>query len=409
MSAAAQRSHDLVLVGATGFAGRLTAEHLARYAPPTTRVALAGRSLERLAAVRAGLGGRAAAWPLVVVDVSDPAAVAALAASTRVVVTTVGPYLRHGLPLVQACAEAGTGYADLTGEALFVRRSIDAAHAAARASGARIVHSCGFDSVPSDLGVGLTAARAAADGAGTLAETVLHVRALRGGLSGGTIDSARQSLLEAKSDRNARALVGRSDALVERPPGHGERAWPPPPAVDRDPATGSWQASFVMGAFNRQVVQRSNSLTGYSYGPEFRYREVLDTGRGAAGVLGAAAHVGGAAALAAGLWFRPSRAVLDRVLPAPGSGPSERTLQRGRFAFEVLATTTTGARYRTRVAADLDPGYRGTAVMLGESGLSLALDDLPGRAGVLTPMVALGAALADRLRTHGFTIDTERI
>ena len=402
------RPHQLVLVGATGFVGRLTAQHLARYAPPGLRIALAGRSAERLAALRDELGGSAALWPLVVVDVDDPDAVAALARSTRVVVTTVGPYLRRGLPLTQACAEAGTHYADLTGETLFVRRSIDTAHPQARASGARIVHACGFDSVPSDLGVGLTAARAAADGAGTLTRTVLHVRAMRGGVSGGTVDSARQQVLEMAADPDARALVGRSDALVESPRRRRRSSGSARP-VTRDADTGRWQAPFVMGAFNRQIVLRSDSLAGGAYGPEFAYREVVDTGRGPLGAARAAALAGGTTALLAGLGFAPTRAVLDRVLPSPGTGPSERTLQGGRFELEIEAGTTSGAHYRTTVSAPLDPGYAGTAVMLGESGLSLALDELVGPAGVLTPMVALGATLAARLRRHDFVIDTVRV
>ncbi len=402
------RPSQLVLLGGTGFTGRLTAQHLARYAPPGLRVALAGRSAERLAALRDELGGSAAAWPLVVVDVEDPDAVGDLARSTRVLVTTVGPYLRRGLALVRACAAAGTHYADLTGETLFVRQSIDAAHAAARATGARIVHACGFDAVPSDLGVALTAARARADGAGTLTDTVLHVRSLRGGVSGGTLDSMRQQLLAMAADPAARALVGRSDALVDTPrrrPAPHPRSSP----VGRDRATGRWQAPFVLGAFNRQIVLRTDSLLGAPYGPEFRYREVVDTGPGLGGVLGAAALSGGTAALAAGLWFAPTRGVLDRVLPAPGGGPGERALERGRFRVVVDAGTTSGARYRTVVSAPLDPGYRGTAVMVAESGLSLALDELSGGGGVLTPQVALGNALVTRLRRHDFTFETVRL
>lgn len=404
-----RRMHDLVLVGATGFVGRLTAQHLARYAPSDARIALAGRSQERLEAVRAELGGTAASWPLLVVDVTDDAGAAELAAAARVVVSTVGPYLRYGLPLVRACAEAGTDYADLTGETLFVRRSIDAAHEQAVATGARIVHACGFDSIPSDLGVGLTARQAAADGQGSLTQTVLHVRSMRGGISGGTIDTARQQLIETGRDRAARALVGRADALVDGPRTAGAHRPGRPRLVSRDAGTGRWSAPFVMGVFNRQVVHRSNALAHAAYGPEFRYREVLDTGRGPRGALGAAALTAGLAALGGGLSFAPTRALLDRVLPAPGAGPSEATMAAGRFAVEVETTTTTGARYRTRVAADKDPGYGGTAVMLGESGLSLAFDEVPLRGGVLTPMVALGTFLVERLRAQGFTVETERL
>src|SRR3954468_21665074 len=182
------REHDVVVFGATGFVGRLTAAYLASHAPAGTRVALAGRSGEKLARSRGELGEVAAGWALVVADSGDLSALDDLAASTRVVATTVGPYLRYGLPLVVACARAGTHYADLTGETLFMRRSIDAADAAAKASGARIVHTCGFDSIPSELGVLTLHEHAAANGAGELGETTLVVRAMRGGASGGTID-----------------------------------------------------------------------------------------------------------------------------------------------------------------------------------------------------------------------------
>ena len=187
------REHDLVLYGASGFVGRLVAEQLAEHAPAGLRVALGGRSQQRLERVRAGLPGEASAWPIVIADSSDAAALDALANSTRVVATTVGPYLRYGLPLAMACARAGTHYADLTGEVLYVRQLIDECQDIAERTGARIVTACGYDSIPSDLGVLLLHEQASADGAGALLDTTLQARA-RGGLSGGTIDSLRAQL-----------------------------------------------------------------------------------------------------------------------------------------------------------------------------------------------------------------------
>ncbi|HYN30720.1 MAG TPA: saccharopine dehydrogenase NADP-binding domain-containing protein [Dermatophilaceae bacterium] len=417
------REHDLVLLGATGFVGRLTAAHLAQHAPDGIRIALAGRSAGRLAEVRAALGERAADWPLLTVDALDEAAVAALAASTSVVATTVGPYARYGGPLVAACAAAGTHYCDLTGEVLFVRQSIDANHEAARASGARIVHACGFDSIPSDLGVLATAEAAAADGEGTLERTVLHVRSMRGGFSGGSIDSMRQQAITMTSDPASRRVVGDpyslSPAREEEPPAR-ERGPRATGLVDRiryavparhDDVTGRWTGPFVMASFNTRIVRRSNALSGWSYGRGFRYDEVMDTGTGPLGAVKAGALGAGLGAVVAGMAFPPTRAVLDRVLPAPGEGPSEKSMAEGRFVMDVEATTTTGARYRTRVAADQDPGYTGTAVMLGQSALCLALDEqrLPDLAGVLTPATAMGAVLLERLRQHGFTATTERL
>jgi short subunit dehydrogenase-like uncharacterized protein len=405
------RSLDVVVFGATGFVGRLTAEYLAKAASPEARIGLAGRSRERLEAVRASLGAAAADWPLLVADTSDPESLARLVESTRVVATTVGPYARYGLPLVQACARAGTDYADLTGEVLFVRDSIDAYDAAARASGARIVHACGFDSIPSDLAVLQLHERAAADGAGALEDTTLLVRAMRGGVSGGTIDSLRTQVDVVRAQPAQRKVM--SDPYALSP----DRACEPQLGkereqlfVGRDGERGVWTAPFVMAWFNTRIVRRSAALLGHAYGPRFRYREVMSTGRSPLAPVVAAATSVALVGLAAGMAFPPARLLLDRVLPAPGSGPGEQTLAKGYFRLETSTRTSTGARYVATVAAQGDPGYAATAVMLGESALCLALDRdrLPECAGVLTPATAMGAPLADRLRAAGFTITVEQ-
>ncbi|WP_323132336.1 saccharopine dehydrogenase family protein [Kineococcus indalonis] len=405
------RELDVVLFGASGFVGRLTAAHLAEHAPPGTRVGLAGRSPQRLQRVREELGPAAADWPLLGADSGDEASLRRLAGAARVVVTTVGPYLRHGLPLVRACAEAGTHCADLTGEVLFARRSADAFHATARGSGARVVHSCGFDSVPSDLSVLLAHERAAADGAGPLTEATLEVRSARGGVSGGTVDSLRLQLDTARADPAARRLLADPYALSP------ERAAEPDLGPQRDVFTphrragdGAWAAPFVMAPCNTRVVRRSNALLGHAYGPRLRYREVVAL-TGPAAPVGAFAVTGVLAALAGALSLRPARPLVDRLLPAPGSGPGERTRRSGRFRVELDARTGQGRRYRTTVAAQGDPGYAATAVMLGESALALALDGehLPDAAGVLTPATGIGTVLADRLRARGFTLRTDAV
>lgn len=413
------RPYDLVLFGATGFVGALTARYLAEQQPPGLRVALAGRSRQRLAAVRDRLGEAAASWSLELADAADADRLGALAARAAVVVTTVGPYARYGLPLTRACAAAGTHYADLTGEVLFVRRVIDECEAPARASGAKIVTSCGFDSIPSDLGVLALAQRAEADGAGTLEETTLRVRSLRGGLSGGTIASARGQAIEARGSATARRLIADPYALspdrAAEPPARaaaGRRGGLPAP-LDRARRMsgigrsddGAWTGPFVMASHNTRIVRRSNALLDYRYGRDFRYREVTDCGPGPAGLAKAGALAGVLTAVVVGMSFGPTRALLDRALPAPGQGPTEAQQAAGRFVFDIETVTTGGARYVARVAADRDPGYSGTAVMLGETGLSLALDDLLPGGGVLTPASALGAPLMERLRAQGFTID----
>lgn len=417
-----ERELDIVLFGATGFVGRLVAAHLAEAADPGVRIGLAGRSSDRLRQVRDGLGGRAGDWELIEVDATDAAGLAELASRTQVVASTVGPYLRHGKELVRACAEHGTHYADLTGETLFVRWSLDEVDARARETGARIVHSCGFDSVPSDLGVLFTAEQAAANGDGTLTDTTLVVRELRGGLSGGTIDSARQQIIAARKDHRARTVLsdpyGLSPRRSEEPPtAHG--AWGRTGlarrlgkivTARRDPESNHWFGPFIMGAYNASVVRLSNTLSGWSYGRDFRYREVRDTGRGVGAVAAAAGTGLAVGAVMGGLSFAPTRRVLDAVLPNPGDGPSERSRAQGAFRYEIRADTTGGVRYTTTVADDRDPGYDGTAVMLGQSALALAMDAdrLPGRDGVLTPATGLGDALIDRLRRNGFVFTLAR-
>ncbi|MBA3529336.1 MAG: hypothetical protein H0T91_08535 [Propionibacteriaceae bacterium] len=239
------------------------------------------------------------------------------------------------------------------------------------------------------------------------------MRSLRGGLSGGTIDSMRQQLIQVSSDPGLRARVSRPLALVDGPaPESAARRSTQPrrrvtTGISRDARSGIWQARFAMGGFNRQIVLRSNALAGWPYGPAFRYREVVDTGRGPIGAAKAAVVSAGTTAFMIAMFLAPTRRVLNRLLPDPGQGPSEQTMRRGRFLVEVVAETTTGACYRTRIGADCDPGYSGTAVMLGESALCLALDgDVADRAGVLTPMTAMGEALAVRLRRHDFTVST---
>jgi len=403
------RDLDVVLYGATGFVGRLTAGRLAASVPDGVRIGLAGRSRERLEALRAGLGGAAAQWPVLLADADDPASLAALAGATRVVVTTVGPYARHGLPLVQACAQAGTHYADLSGEVLFVRESIDTAHGTAAASGSRIVHACGFDSIPSDLGVLLLAEQARADGAGELEDTTYVLESARGGFSGGTIDSLRGQVDVARRDAKARRLLtdpyGLSpDRAAE--PDLGDQRDAALPRRDRE--LGTWTAPFVMAPYNTRIVRRSNALTGWSYGRRFRYREVMRTGSGLQGPVLAGAISAGLASAAVGFALPPSRFLLDRLLPRPGSGPSEKTMRDGHFRVRVHARTTSGAGYVATVAAKGDPGYAATAVMLAESALCLADDgaqeSLPRRAGVLTPATGIGLPLVERLRAAGFTL-----
>jgi len=407
------RDLDIVVYGATGFVGVLVAEYLAGHAPAGTRIALAGRSGERLEAVRSRLG---VDWPVIVADADDVPAMERLAAAAHVVVTTVGPYAKYGHALAHACAAAGSDYADLTGEVLFARASADANHELARSTGARIVHSCGFDSIPSDLGVHVLWQQAQADGAGELTDTTLVVTSMRGGPSGGTIDSLRHQIDTVKQDRALRRLAASPYSLSPAPAEEPDLGRQEDMVTLRgsavDPSLRGSLAPFVMAVYNTRVVRRTNALRGYAYGRAFRYREALSVGTSPLAPVIAAATKLGLGALVAGLSLPPTRFLLDRILPKPGEGPDQRTRERGHFTMDLFTTTGTGARYTARFRAKGDPGYAATAVMLGESALALALDraELPASAGgVLTPATGIGDALVKRLRTAGIEISVRAL
>ena len=356
---AIDRDHDIVLYGATGFVGVLTAKYLAEHAPPDARIALGGRSQAKLEQTRTELGEAARDWPLVIADSQDRDAVAAMAASARVVATTVGPYFKYGKPLVEACAAAGTHYADLTGEVLFMRWAIDAAESAARESGARIVHTCGFDSIPSDIGTLLLHETAVAEGHGELGETSLVVTGVRGAASGGTIDSLRTSVDTVKKDPSSRRLLVDPYSLSP------DRAAEPDLGPERDPVKplrddrlGGWLAPFVMGTVNTPRRAPQQRAARSRLRPSVRYRELMLTGGGPIGLAKAAGVSGGLAGTFAGFATPGARQLLDRVLPDPGEGPGESTRDRGFFKIDIHTTTSSGERLRARSAPRATPATR---------------------------------------------------
>lgn len=401
------RPFDLVLFGATGFAGRLVAAYLARQAPSGLRVALAGRSIPKLEQVRAGLSLHAKNWGLLHADSSDLASLRALAQSTRAVVTTVGPFARHGVPLVQACVDAGTDYADITGEALFMHETCTRFHERARQTGSRIVHACGFDSVPSDIGTFVLHRHVASADLGDLCETRFAAN-IAGGLSGGTIDTIRTQLAAQRSDARARAILADPYSLSPNPgsePKLGDQR--DPAVVVKDKTTGRFMAPFLMGPTNARVVRRSNALFGHAYGRSFRYAEFQDTGSGISGALTAHGIHLGSSFLQRAMGWPPAAALIDRLLPSPGEGPSQASQDRGYLRIEITAQTSSGAQVCCFVRGDGDPGYKANAVMVGESALCLAMDEAqePFRGGVLTPASALGDRLVARLRRAGHTYE----
>jgi short subunit dehydrogenase-like uncharacterized protein len=414
----ATREYDIVLYGATGFVGKLTAEYLAR-AGGNARIALAGRSPERLLAIRETLGESAQSWPVLQADASSPSTLDAMAAQARVVVTTVGPYSRYGLPLVAACAAAGTDYADLTGEPPFVRDSIDLYHKQALDTGARIVHACGFDSIPSDLTVYALHRRALEDGAGELLGTDFVVRSFAGGFSGGTVASMVEVLDSTSSDADVRRQF--NDPYTLSPDRGAEPELGAQPDLRRrrgrqiaPELTGLWTAGFLMAPANTRIVRRSNALQDYAYGRQFKYSEHMSVGSSAVAPVTSAVvnGIGNAVSALGSRYFRLlPRRLVDRALPKSGTGPSEAVRERGFYKAETYTTTTSGARYVATVGQSGDPGYKATAVLLGESGLALALDrdSLSDLHGVLTPAAAMGDALLARFPAAEVSLETARL
>ena len=384
------RDFDIVLFGATGFTGALTADYLARQAPAGLRWALAGRNPEKLARVRADLAvvdPALADLELLAADATDPASLAEVAARARVVVTTVGPYLAHGEPLVAACAEAGTDYVDLTGEAEFVDRMYVAHHATAERTGARIVHACGFDSIPHDLGAWYTVQQLPPDQPITMRGVV---RA-SGMFSGGTFHSAMTAMSRARQMKEAASARRRAEPRVE---GRSSRAVAGRPGRDR--TLGYWL--LPLPTIDPFVVARSGAALP-AYGPKFRYSHFAGTKT----LRYAAGGAAGATALGVAAQVGPVRNVLlSRI--KQGDGPDARRREKSWFTVDFVGESG-GRTVHTRVSGG-DPGYTETAKMLAESALCLALDDNPVLAGQLTTAQAMGDNLVGRLQKAGITFET---
>lgn len=380
-----ERSHDLVLFGATGFTGGLCAEYVARHAPTDLRWALAGRSRDKLAAVRerlAGIKSKYAELDLIVADSDDEKTLRELAESTRVVITTVGPYVSYGLPLAGACAEAGTDYVDLTGEPEFVDLVWVRHHETARRSGARLVHCCGFDSIPHDLGAYFTVLNLP-EGVPLKVEGYVSAG---GAFSGGTFHSAVNQFSRLRS---LAKVAGERKRMEQRPAGRSAKGARPKP-LSRYPG-GRW--SLPMPTIDPQVILRSAAALE-RYGPEFTYGHNVVVPNLAA-AAGLAAGVTGVVALAQ---LSPSRNLLLK-LKSPGDGPTES--EREKAWFKVRFVGEGGGRRVVTEVSGGDPGYGETAKMLAESALCLALDDLPETRGQVTTATAMGDALLERLRTAG--------
>lgn len=412
MDKGAETRTDVVVYGATSFVGQLLVRYLLERhgADGALRWSLAGRSTQRLEALRRSLGPTAAGLSLHVADAGDEPGLRRLCAATRVVVSTVGPYSLYGEPLLRACVESGTDYCDLTGEVQWIRRMLNRYEALAARSGARIVHCCGFDSIPSDLGVHFLQQEARRRFGMPCERVRMRVHVFRGGVSGGTVASLLNVIAEAAADPTLRRELADPYSLC--PPADGARLRQPQVrSATLDTASGLWVAPFVMAPVNTRIVLRTQHLTGGAYGPGFRYDEALVRGRGLRGRWRATVTSAGLKGFMLAAAFSPTRRLLQRfVLPSPGEGPSAEAQARGRFDLRFLGTTADGRPLRARVTGNRDPGYGSTARMLGEAVACLAQDVPRSRrpGGFWTPASIFGDLLVARLTRHaGLTFEIE--
>jgi len=406
------RQNDLIVFGATSFVGKILCRYLLEEfgSRGDLKWAMAGRSEEKLVELRRALGMKAAKVPVLVADAADEEALGRLCGQGRAVISTVGPYALYGEPLVKVCAESGTDYCDLTGEVQWIRRMLDRYEAKARASGARIVHCCGFDSIPSDLGVHFLQQRARERFGEPCNRVKMRVKAMRGGFSGGTVASMMNAVKEAAADPALRKQLANPYSLC--PAGHSKGARQPGVSfAEFDADFDAWVAPFVMAAINTRVVHRSNALARHAYGKDFRYDEAMLAGRGLKGRLTASGIASGLAGFLVASAVPPSRWFMERFfLPAPGEGPSAEAQRKGSFDLRFVGHTAGGGTIRTRVTGDRDPGYGSTAKMLGQAGACLALDTprslAPG--GFWTPATIFGDRLVERLTAHaGLTFEVD--
>ena len=375
------REFDVIIYGASGFTGRLVAEYLqAEYAGTGLKWAMAGRNLEKLQTV-AGEMGIAGDVAMVSANSDEPETLAALAARTKAIITTVGPYQLYGEPLLKACAEGGTDYVDLCGEPAWMKDMIARYDAAAKKSGARIVLSCGFDSIPFDLGVYHLQAHASLNHGGVCSRVRCRVRGMKGTFSGGTAASFMETMKRAQSQPEILGWLKDPFSLSPEP-GAAQ------PAIHKpieEPDLGSWSAPFIMASINTKNVHRSNALMGYKYGRDFKYGEMVLTGPGE---QGEAMAMGVAKANPFG----------DKP-PKPGEGPSKEERETGSYDVMFIGDAPNGTRIISSVKGDKDPGYGSTSKMIAEAALAL-VKDVKGSGGILTPAPAMADALIARLQSH---------
>jgi short subunit dehydrogenase-like uncharacterized protein len=393
----ASSKFDIVVYGATGFTGQLVAEYLAEHyrGDHDLKWAMAGRSLDKLASVRDAIGAPADI-PLIVADASDPASLKAMIDQTRSVISTVGPYLLYGSELLAACVAAGTDYFDLCGEPIWMRQMIDAHEATAKSTGARIVFSCGYDSLPFELGVFCAQEQAKKVFGAPASRVKGRVREMKGTFSGGTAASMRALFEAAANDHSLVALLRNPFALT---PGFEGPKQPPGNRPMLDPDLDSWAAPFVMANINTRNVHRSNLLLGFPYGRDFVYDEMMLTGPGEKGEA-LAKRITAA---------NTSDKMGGSGGPKPGEGPSKEERENGLYDLLFVALAPDGRQVRASVKGDRDPGYGSTSKMIAECAICLLRETPDVPAGFWTPGAAMQHKLIRRLVDHaGLTFAVEK-
>ena len=398
-------------MGATGFTGKLVVEYLIKnYGIENENFtwAIAGRDknkLERVLSSLKDVDPNSNKIPTLIVDSHDTISLDKMTSISRLVISTVGPYLKFGEALVESCVKNSTHYCDLTGEVPFIRKSIDAFDLKAKKNNCRIVHSCGFDSVPSDIGVLLLQMNSLKKFNKPCDEVNLYVRSIRGGLSGGTIDSMISIYDYMGSNPDHQKLLKSPFSLNPRDSIKNNTRQPSLKSVKWDGDIQRWLCPFIMAGFNSKIVRRTNAITDHRYGIDFRYSEVSSFKKGLTGFLKAMVMFIGLVIIQISLKVRPLLWFLRKFfLPLPGEGPSREIRDNGFFKLDIIGSMDNIKKIRFTVTGEGDPGYSATAKMITESALSILLDEdrIPKVSGVLTPAAGIGVVLAERLNDKGF-------
>jgi short subunit dehydrogenase-like uncharacterized protein len=398
------KQFDIILFGATSFVGEiLTAYMLDKYPlDGDIKWAIAGRSEGKLRALKDKFGDKASSLSSIVADTSDQEAIDDLVASTKIVISTVGPYALYGEPVVKSCAAQGTDYCDLTGEPQWIKKMVSRYSEVAKGSGARIVHSCGFDSIPSDLGVYFLQENAKERYGQYCNQIKMRVKNMKGAASGGTVASMMNMIQEATKDKELRRLLVDPYALC--PPDHNFKTKQTDlKTIAYDDDVKSWIAPFVMAAINIRIVHRSNALLNNQYGDDFRYDEAMMTGKSVIGGLGAAAFSAGLGGFVVAAAIPPSRWLMQKTfLPKPGEGPSPQAQENGFYDLRFVGKTSDNQEIFCKVTGDKDPGYGSTAKMLGEAGVCLLkdIDKADKAGGFWTPASVFGDKIIHRLEQN---------